>query len=466
MTIATENTNTEELVDQYENYIDEDEAKNTEIEQIIREIATEDCEQHHRSKHEKKDYVFISYKSDDRNYVYKDIVLPLHKNKCLSVYFDKEFRTKNDNWIIQMQKNIESPRCKAVIAFISKQYFCSYAVMLELMYNRFNINVYLTGKFTPVIPIYIDDGEYDDYFQGSNRNNVGIIHNNIEQKAFLELIKMIKLFEIDSPILSKLVALVDNGLGVTQDLHELFTYTMINEVLNLSNATNHNDWYNKVADIEDIYQTIKDAATSSVFNSHPNFDIYENTLKKYYGNDEVVIIPDHVEIIGVHAFSTNIENKKNIKTVKMSNCVKEIQKCSFKGCTNITEIEMSKNIKTIGDEAFFGCESLQSEIKLPNVCSVGKNAFAGCKNLTKVEFSEQLHVLSEGVFKNCTSLKFYEYFKETTHNPLTKIEANAFLNCKKICKDWFVNNVECDETAFIGCKSYAGKSSNSETEQR
>lgn len=77
------------------------------------------------------DYVFVSYASKNREEVFADIVIPLHKEFGLRVYADKEFAYNNDIWVSQMKKNLS--RSKVFVMFVSRAYVCSYACFLELL---------------------------------------------------------------------------------------------------------------------------------------------------------------------------------------------------------------------------------------------------------------------------------------------------------------------------------------------
>ncbi|MCI9023898.1 MAG: hypothetical protein HFG92_05555 [Dorea sp.] len=83
-----------------------------------------------------KDFLFISYKSDDWEVVLHEIVYELHKNHGLRVYFDGSFDEHNALWIDQFPDNMDHPRCKGVLAFIDDKYATSYATLLELMCSQ------------------------------------------------------------------------------------------------------------------------------------------------------------------------------------------------------------------------------------------------------------------------------------------------------------------------------------------
>lgn len=83
-----------------------------------------------------KDYLFISYKSTDKELVLGEIVYKLVYDYGLNVYFDGDFDKHNADWIEQFRSNMESPHCKAIITFIDTAYLTSYATLMEVVYSQ------------------------------------------------------------------------------------------------------------------------------------------------------------------------------------------------------------------------------------------------------------------------------------------------------------------------------------------
>ena len=84
-----------------------------------------------------KDFVFISYKSDDWEIVLKEIVYKLVKEYGLNIYFDGDFKDNNPHWTTQFPDNMESDKCKGVLVFLDDKYATSYATLMELMHSQF-----------------------------------------------------------------------------------------------------------------------------------------------------------------------------------------------------------------------------------------------------------------------------------------------------------------------------------------
>lgn len=101
-----------------------------------------------------KDFVFISYKSDDWEIVLKEIVYKLVKEYGLNIYFDGDFKDNNPHWTTQFPDNMESDKCKGVLVFLDDKYATSYATLMELMHSQFGCQDALYNFVSkPVVPI-------------------------------------------------------------------------------------------------------------------------------------------------------------------------------------------------------------------------------------------------------------------------------------------------------------------------
>lgn len=103
-----------------------------------------------------KDYVFVSYKSDDWKLALHDLVYKLMTEYGLRIYFDGSFDDHNETWIEQFPENMEDPGCKAVLMFLDDKYARSYATLLEFMYSQTDL-ASIGGKQErrglPVVPV-------------------------------------------------------------------------------------------------------------------------------------------------------------------------------------------------------------------------------------------------------------------------------------------------------------------------
>jgi hypothetical protein len=116
-----------------------------------------------------KDYLFISYKSTDKELVLGEIVYKLVYDYGLNVYFDGDFDKHNSGWIKQFEENMESPHCKGFIAFISADYLISYATLLELMFSRTKQLKSVKGDIIPIYAVSINEGLEKNTLANENR---------------------------------------------------------------------------------------------------------------------------------------------------------------------------------------------------------------------------------------------------------------------------------------------------------
>lgn len=78
-------------------------------------------------------------------------------------------------------------------------------------------------------------------------------------------------------------------------------------------------------------------------------------LLQYKGDDENIIIPDFVDIIGENAFKSNLK----IKTVVLGKNVIEIEQYAFSKCNNLNKVKTNTNLEYIGFSAFNNCPKLE-----------------------------------------------------------------------------------------------------------
>ncbi|MGI6710425.1 MAG: leucine-rich repeat protein [Bacilli bacterium] len=86
-----------------------------------------------------------------------------------------------------------------------------------------------------------------------------------------------------------------------------------------------------------------------------DFFIVNNVLLEYYGEDEIVIVPDGVEKIASKAFYY-----KNVIEVKLPNSVTEIETEAF-AYSNLINVEIPASVKTFGADIFKGTPWLKNQ---------------------------------------------------------------------------------------------------------
>lgn len=77
---------------------------------------------------------------------------------------------------------------------------------------------------------------------------------------------------------------------------------------------------------------------------------------------------------------------KNLKTIKITNNIKNIDREAFYNCTNLTNLTIEDGLESIGYQAFYGCGSL-TNLELPiSLNSIDTSAFQNCSNIMTVSY--------------------------------------------------------------------------------
>lgn len=129
--------------------------------------------------------------------------------------------------------------------------------------------------------------------------------------------------------------------------------------------------------------------------------------------------------------------------------VKEIKKEAFMELQNLSEVIIGENVSVIGDFVFKNCTKLKN-VKLPSKMErLGRGIFLGCSSLKEVNIPLGIDELDYQLFKDCVSLE-----NITIPENIKCINASVFDGCKKL------NNVsvtrgllEIGSLAFNGCES-------------
>lgn len=234
------------------------------------------------------------------------------------------------------------------------------------------------------------------------------------------------------------------------------------------------------------------------------FDATTGTIKKYNGNDTVVVIPPTISSwpvtkIGEAAFQDNT----TITSVTIPDSVTEIGANAFAGCTNLTSVtyggdwskltiqsgnpavEDAVNAQlfdfefipnntavivkkyngtaadvtipshykgkpvTMIDHAAFHDSAVTSVTIPDSVTSIPDDAFAFCSQLTNISIPNSVTFIGFSAFNSCTSLKSI-----TLPSSLSTIQSSAFYNCGNLetiripVSVTFIGNY-----AFAGCPS-------------
>lgn len=134
-----------------------------------------------------------------------------------------------------------------------------------------------------------------------------------------------------------------------------------------------------------------------------DFVIKDGVLKKYQGNEPVVIIPDTVKEIGYGAFAGN----KTLLKVFMPDSVEKMENAVFNECENLMEIRFSHSLKEIPAHTCSNCFALEKVIIPEGVTNIGDGAFTSGNvpmSYSEIKFPKTLKSIEGEAFSNNDSV--------------------------------------------------------------
>ena len=158
-----------------------------------------------------------------------------------------------------------------------------------------------------------------------------------------------------------------------------------------------------------------------------------------------IIIPDSVTSIGEGAFSFC----ETLTNITIPNSVTSISKDAFEWCKSFTSITIPDSVISIGIDAFYNCNSL-TDITIPDsVISIGSGAFFGCTNLRRVIIPSSVTSINDETFFLCSNLT-----SVTIPDSVTSIGDLAFKYCGSLTAIIIPNSVtSIGMDTFEGCRS-------------
>ena len=139
--------------------------------------------------------------------------------------------------------------------------------------------------------------------------------------------------------------------------------------------------------------------------SSDDYILEGETLSKYIGSDDTIIIPENITAIGVYAFAGN----GDIKTVIIPDSVTTICKYAFQSCKNLSYVEFGKGLTDIGPGAFDACTALDFiDLSGTHLNSISRDAFRNCSNAKQVSLPDTLQVIESSAFNNCVSIEEFD----------------------------------------------------------
>jgi len=181
-------------------------------------------------------------------------------------------------------------------------------------------------------------------------------------------------------------------------------------------------------------------------------------------------IPNNIDNVGKNLLGSN----SNLKFIYVNS--KIIDKDAFRGCHNIQAVWLGPSSQlpdatTDTEGLFYGKTNLRQAYIDSN--NLGKYLFAGCQNLQEVQLNQEIEVIPEGCFKDCTNgltklniwpTSLVSIEKDAFNNTsisslimpdnLERIGEGAFKNCKKLNTLEFNNLIsKVSKESFYGCYS-------------
>ena len=188
--------------------------------------------------------------------------------------------------------------------------------------------------------------------------------------------------------------------------------------------------------------------------SNAGFEVVNNILVRYSGNDTIVNVPKGITVIGPHAF-----HGEQIKKIMLPEGVKTICNRAFNGLKSLSEVSIPESLETIESSAFSFCDKLLS-VNLSGVTNIGAEAFQHCSSLKDVVLSERLESIESGVFSSCRALKSigvkgsHGMIESVLPEELKVLSSSAFAECESLREITIPGSVQkIGVRAFYGCKS-------------
>lgn len=167
-----------------------------------------------------------------------------------------------------------------------------------------------------------------------------------------------------------------------------------------------------------------------------SFEICDNMVTKYVGDDVCFTIPNSYVIDGVDTLVTTIKEAmfkccRSIENIEIAEGIKIIEKEAFSSCGNLTKIILPSTLEKIGKLAFYGCSNL-STLMMPNkVKTIEERTFSYCQKLKTIKFkaASLLKQINASAFRYCDSLREINLPKK-----VETIGEYAFAECEKLVK--------------------------------
>ena len=182
-------------------------------------------------------------------------------------------------------------------------------------------------------------------------------------------------------------------------------------------------------------------ATSSIIRGRAegisdDFQMDKNTLVKYLGSEESVVLPKSCTKVASAAF----EGNDSVKRVVLPDNLEEIDYNAFAEMSSLERIVIPDKVKRIGASAFANCENLNFVYIGTETSEIGSSIFAGCEKLASVDVSENNKHLTcvDGVLFSADRSVVYEMLPGREKNffvfpdTVSAISPYAFWGCNNL----------------------------------
>ena len=123
----------------------------------------------------------------------------------------------------------------------------------------------------------------------------------------------------------------------------------------------------------------------------------------------------------------------------------EIPKGFCKACYNLNNINLPNELKIIDEEAFEDCTSLSSIIFPQSLTTIRADAFCGCTSLKNVNFNKKLIDIGSHAFKECYKLESVKL-----PSTLKIIKYQAFCRCESLKNVYIPKTISKIESKVFG----------------
>ncbi|WP_303838042.1 leucine-rich repeat protein [Ruminococcus flavefaciens] len=157
-----------------------------------------------------------------------------------------------------------------------------------------------------------------------------------------------------------------------------------------------------------------------------HYDFFsDHVVVRYCEKGGDIVIPAEIEGLPVTDIFDGAFYSEEITSIVLPDSVREISEHMCAGCPNLRSIKLPANITSIPEHAFSDCRSLE-KINIPSgVTEIGRFAFYGCKSLKEVKLPEELEILEDNCFCDC-SLESVTIPKGVTEMPNRCFGGNSF----------------------------------------